>query len=344
MRTWIRIVALTLVLAALAVVPAATDLRAHSPGSASLTALTVTAGGTAQTLSPTFSSTVYSYTVHVENSVAQVTIAGTPDGDGTVAPNQQVNLPEAGATRVNVVVRHTDSGTTTTQTYTVRVIRDGTAETDRAALMALYNSTDGANWMHNTYWGSAQPLKRWFSVALDSDGRVQYLTLGGNQLSGSIPDLSGLTHLTSLHLRNNALRGPIPDSLGDLTRLQSLWLDRNQLSGEIPASLGNLTNLTHGYLHENQLSGTIPDSLGNLASLTHLYLGENQLSGTIPDSLGNLANLQELILCDNQLSGRLPTSLGDLANLTALDISENNLDGPIPASLGDLTRLQSLWR
>ncbi len=35
--------------------------RAHSPGNATLTALTVTAGETAQTLSPTFSSTVAAF-------------------------------------------------------------------------------------------------------------------------------------------------------------------------------------------------------------------------------------------------------------------------------------------
>ena len=59
--------------------------RAHSPGGAALTALTVTAGGTAQTLSPTFSSTVTDYTVAVANTVTQITFEGTPDRDGTVA-------------------------------------------------------------------------------------------------------------------------------------------------------------------------------------------------------------------------------------------------------------------
>ena len=114
--------------------------RAHSPGEAALTALTVSPG----TLTPTFDRAVYFYTVHVDNSVAQVTVSGTPDGDGTVTADQQVDLPTLGPTRVNMVVSHTDSGTTATQTYTVLVIREGTVATDRAALMALYNSTDGA--------------------------------------------------------------------------------------------------------------------------------------------------------------------------------------------------------
>ena len=143
--------------------------RAHSPGDASLTALTVTAGGTAQTLYPTFSSTVSLYTLHVENSVAQVTVAGTPDGDGTVAyqdtdadggtDGHQVNLPTLGRKLINVVVTHTNSGTTATQTYTVLVIREGTVATDRAALTDLYNNTGGASWTTNTNWGSStEPL------------------------------------------------------------------------------------------------------------------------------------------------------------------------------------------
>ena len=143
LRTALALFAVVGLVAALAPSSAWPNLaRAHSPGSASLTALTVTAGGAAQTLDPTFSSTEYSYTVSVVNSVAQVTVTGTPDGDGTVAyqntggttltdadtttAGQQVDLPTVGSTSVNVVVSHTDSGTTTTQTYTVLVSREGT--------------------------------------------------------------------------------------------------------------------------------------------------------------------------------------------------------------------------
>ena len=107
-----------------ALAPSITSLnlaRAHSPGGASLTALTVTAtaDGTAQTLSPTFSSTVTDYTVNVANSVAQVTVLGTPDGDGVVTydtdadsgtAGHQEDLPAAGRKLIYVVVTHTGSG------------------------------------------------------------------------------------------------------------------------------------------------------------------------------------------------------------------------------------------
>ena len=254
----LRITALALVLAALAVVPAATDLRAHSPGSASLTALSVSAGVTPQTISPAFSSTVYYYTARVHNSVAQVTIAGTPDGDGAVSyqytdadseiDGHQVNLPEAGAARVDVVVRHTDGGTTTTQTYTVLVIREGTVETDRAALIALYNSTNGPLWTNNTNWGSTEALNTWHGVVTGTTGRVTSLWLpgaycAGNNMVGNLPDaLGNLDYLFFLNMCGSGLNGMIPD-LSRLTYLQQLYLNNNDLSGTIPATLGDLTNL-----------------------------------------------------------------------------------------------------
>ena len=156
--------------------------RAHS-GVATLIELTVTADVTEQTLSPIFRSAVYFYTVRVDNSVAQVTIAATPHGDGTViylptdadsgTDGHQVDLPTLGAKRITVLVEHTDSGGTTGRPYTVLVVREGTIETDQAALMDLYSSTGGANWRVNTNWGTTEPLNKWYNVSTDkNNGRV----------------------------------------------------------------------------------------------------------------------------------------------------------------------------
>ena len=339
--------------------------RAHSPGSASLTALTVTAGGAAQALTPTFSSTVYSYTVRVANSVAQVTVTGTPDGDGNVTADQQVDIPTEGYTSIDVVVTHVDSMTTTTQTYTVqvfRVIREGTVESDRAALIALYNSTAGTSWMDRTNWDSMQPLGTWHGVTTDIDGRVTAVALGANTLAGPLPDelgnlpslqnlslytnqltgtipaeLGNLTSLTTLSLYTNQLSGPIP-GLNRLTNLEFLDLHGNQLSGNIP-SVSGLTNLTDMRLHENLLSGPIPD-LSSLTSLTHLYLNKNELSGTIPD-LSDLTSLTTLSLFGNQLSGTIP-NLSRLTSLQELHLHSNQLSGRIPTSLSNLTNLTRL--
>ena len=324
--------------------------RAHT-GDASLTALTVTAGGTAQTLSPAFSSTVYSYTVHVDNSVSQVTISGTAAEDGTVTyqyadaasgtDGHQVSLATLGGKSIDVVASHTDIGTTT-QTYTVLVIRNGTVATDRAALMALYNSAGGASWTDKTNWGSTEPLGTWYGVFTDSSGRVEGLDLADNKLSGTLPAaLGNLDQLGSLYMWSNQLRGTIPD-LSNLTLLGALYLSDNDLSGSIPVSLGSLPQMQLLSLWGNQLTGEIPEELGNLTLLSVLYLGGNALSGQIPASLGSLASLDELSMGGNQLSGEIPASLGNLTSLTYLDISRNNLDGPIP-DLGRFTILKYMY-
>ena len=244
----------------------------------------------------------------------------------------------------------------------------GTVATDRAALVALYNATDGPNWSNNRHWGSNQQLSAWFGVTTDSGGRVTRvslsenqltetipselgnltsltdLSLDGNQLTGPIPsELGNLTNLTHLALDSNQLTGPIPSTLGDLTNLTYLGLSGNQLTGPIPSELGNLTSLALLYLHGNQLTGPIPSELEDLTSLTVLSLESNQLTGPIPSELGNLTSLARLYLYENQLTGPIPSELGNLTNLTHLHLDDNQLSGEIPAALGSLTSLTSLY-
>ena len=55
---------------------------------------------------------------------------------------------------------------------------DGSAETDREALVALYNATDGENWdQRSANWLSDAPLGEWEGVTTDDDGRVIALGL-----------------------------------------------------------------------------------------------------------------------------------------------------------------------
>ncbi len=339
-------------LAALAPSIASLNLaRAHTATEAALSALTVTPG----TLSPTFSSTVTDYTVPVADTVTQITIEGRADGDGTVAyqdadgtlatdadantAGQQVNIPAGGGKRINVVVSHTDSVATTTQTYGVLVIREGPVATDTIALMALYNSTDSANWTTKNNWGSSLTLANWHGVTTDADGRVTDLELDDNNLVGTLPsELRSLTSLTSLMLSDNKLSGNIPNLRG-LSLLEHLDLGGNQLNGTIPGWLGDLTTLEVLSLGGNQFSGTIPN-LGSFTNLRELHLDHNELSGAIPRWVSNLTNLEQLYLDDNQLRGTVP-DLSRLTNLTELSLRGNPFSGPFP-DVSRLTKLQNL--
>ena len=110
--------------------------------------------------------------------------------------------------------------------------------TGRAALVALYNATDGANWKNNDKWLSEAPIGEWYGVTTDSDGRVTELNLNNNQLSGEVPsELGNLTSLRRLNLTDNQLSGKVPPWLGDLTSLEWLGLPGNRFTGCIPAKL-----------------------------------------------------------------------------------------------------------
>ena len=223
-------------------------------------------------------------------------------------------------------------------------LAQGSVATDREALVALYDATDGANWKTSTNWKTTEPLSTWHGVTTDANGRVTGLSLAQNELSGAIPaELGNLSNLQELWLSRNELSGTIPVELGALTNLQRLSLLDNMLTGEIPAELENLSNLQELFLSANELSGEIPAELGNLSNLQELFLSANELSGAIPAELGNLSNLQELWLSRNGLSGTIPVELGALTNLQRLSLLDNMLTGEIPAELRNLTNLQELW-
>ena len=50
-----------------------------------------------------------------------------------------------------------------------------TPETDREALIALYDATDGPNWSKSTNWLSDAPIDQWHGVTTDGTGRVARL-------------------------------------------------------------------------------------------------------------------------------------------------------------------------
>ena len=243
----------------------------------------------------------------------------------------------------------------------------GSAASDRAALVALYDATGGAEWVHGTNWKTTQPLRQWYGVQTNSRGRVIGLNLKENGLAGTIPAaLGNLDSLEMLELGRNGLTGAVPGWLGELSGLRSVSLWGNEFTGEIPASLRNLRQLEllnlsgNGltgpapawlgdlrrlwllWLGGNELTGPVPARLRNLNRLYSLNLGWNRLTGTVPAWLGDMSGLRDLWLAGNQLTGPIPTALQDLDNLESLDLSGNGLTGAIPAWLGEMSDLRSL--
>ena len=83
---------------------------------------------------------------------------------------------------------------------------------DKEALVALYNATDGPDWDDNDNWLTDAPLEDWHGVDTDDYGRVNELLLYDNNLSGHIPsELGNLTNLEESDLGKNHLTGQIPE-------------------------------------------------------------------------------------------------------------------------------------
>jgi Leucine-rich repeat (LRR) protein len=222
---------------------------------------------------------------------------------------------------------------------------------ERAALIAIYNSTHGDNWVNNSGWktppldgdGFAGPGTEdtWYGVAV-RDENVYGLEMDQNDLTGSIPaEISQLSKLGWIWFRYNHLSGNIPPQITNLLYLENLDLGDNEFTGEIPPFIGNIKSLSALNLCGNQFIGSIPLTFGNLVNMVEMHLEGNKLTGNIPSELGNLKNLQHLGLVINQFSGEIPLSFGNLVNLKSLNVGLNQLTGT-PLILFNLTNLEEL--
>ena len=132
--------------------------------------------------------------------------------------------------------------------------------TDRDILVALYDATNGPNWIQRENWLTDSPIGDWYGVKVEGNGRVIRLELSNNGLTFPIPlELGSFSNLRHLALFGNHLMGPILPELGNLAQLETLDFGENHLlTGPIPLELGSLSNLSYLALFGNQLTGPIP--------------------------------------------------------------------------------------
>ena len=140
---------------------------------------------------------------------AALAACGSDEPSGVTGPDRTASTPASGDAPTA-----TDAPVPATATAPPAASRS--AETDREALVALYNATDGENWGGSANWLSDAPLGEWWGVITNDDGRVAGLSLGDNALSGKIPaELGSLSNLTELYFSGNELSGCVPGSLED---------------------------------------------------------------------------------------------------------------------------------
>ena len=118
----------------------------------------------------------------------------TTPGSGDAPTATDAPVPAAATATATVPPTATDAPVPAT----ARPAASGSAETDREALVAFYNATNGENWTFSDNWLSDAPHGQWPGVLANNDGRVIGLDLRGNRLSGGLPaelgSLSKVTH------------------------------------------------------------------------------------------------------------------------------------------------------
>ncbi|KAL1209104.1 Inactive leucine-rich repeat receptor-like serine/threonine-protein kinase [Cardamine amara subsp. amara] len=172
---------------------------------------------------------------------------------------------------------------------------------DIEALLSLKSSIDPSN---SIQWQGTD-LCNWKGVKKCINGRVSNLVLENLNLTGSLNGkfLNQLDQLRVLSFKGNNLFGSVPN-LSGLNNLKSLYLNDNNFSGEFPQSLTSLHRLKTIVLSGNRFSGKIPISLLRLSRLYTLYVQDNLFSGSIPPL--NQRTLRFLNVSKNQLSGQIP--------------------------------------
>ncbi|XP_023550774.1 probable inactive leucine-rich repeat receptor-like protein kinase At3g03770 [Cucurbita pepo subsp. pepo] len=165
---------------------------------------------------------------------------------------------------------------------------------------------------------------------LDSLTNLTFLSLKSNRLTGQFPSsLCKIRTLADVSLSHNEISGELPD-LSALTNLHVLDMRENKLNSVLPVMSKGLVTLL---LSKNAISGEIPKHFSQMDQLQHLDLSSNQLTGSPPPFLFNLPNITYLNLASNMMSGSLQNPLSCSTKLGYVDISNNKLTGTLPTCL-----------
>jgi Leucine-rich repeat (LRR) protein len=135
---------------------------------------------------------------------------------------------------------------------------------ERAALIAIYNQTQGDTWTNRSNW-------RLNPTTFNIEGSE------GTWFGVTTTEVNGIAHVTELNLNANNLRGALPAEISNLTQLRVLRLNGNRLTGNIPGNINQLQQLETLRLDQNNLVGLVTNSMVDLPQLSSLNLRFNGL-------------------------------------------------------------------
>ncbi|KAJ0081877.1 hypothetical protein Patl1_10479 [Pistacia atlantica] len=116
-------------------------------------------------------------------------------------------------------------------------------------------------------------------------GKIMNYLVQSRTICGSVGSFVFLT------LEGNQFTGSIPRDIGNLTSVTVVYLGFNHLTGEMPNEIGNLPNLEQLRLNSNNFIGSVPTAIFNISTMIELSLADNKLSGILPPII-ELPNLE----------------------------------------------------
>jgi len=231
---------------------------------------------------------------------------------------------------------------------------------DRAVLLDMYATLDGANWKSNDGWSTAprrvadddwsgewMDYCDWYGVDCwdlgdAKDGRVRRLSLANNNLNGIMPEtIFSIEHMTTLDVSNN---DDLVVSFLNIGRSQHLY--SVNVGGTKTKDYDGIQHsqdfFKRLYADNTPIAGTIPSEITRVHELQVLSLQDCDLNGEVPAALFAMSSLRELYLSNNNFQGVLPDRWESLGLLEVLSLAKNSFRGNLPDSFGSAPNLRAI--
>lgn len=171
---------------------------------------------------------------------------------------------------------------------------------------------------------------------------TQVLLLQSNAISHTNRELEALLNLTELDLSQNNFSTVEALGLTGMNHLTTLHLEENQITQLPDNCLRNLSNLQELYINHNQISSISTKAFGGLHSLLRLHLNSNKLRIIDSHWFEETPNLEILMIGENPVMGLLDMNFQPLGSLRSLVLAGMDLtDVPADAFVG-LETLESI--